>query len=495
MGKGRWTRYALGVLGAALTVAVVAPSTASGSIVDTTGVVAIISPPASVKLDRLQSDTAIYGFSEQQGTTLSRAVSVDAVQPGTYNKATQLKTTTIPSGTRIDSHLFTSDPASKNGTAIKRGTVTFGSDILGVIVTRSNLASSDFLGAPGTEYPGAAQYRELELAPGTDEGDTFAVSTDRRTLKLDLSTPKVFDHVRVITGHTPMLTTSIVATPNPVTVGNNVRYTITVRNAGLGAESGVSVTDTLPADSSLVSATAPGGCSGSGPVTCQLGTIAPGASIDAVLVVKTPATMPAGNTITTTAEASPAGATSSATNVTDLIPADAAITSGFVLPGGSITTGGRSPATVTLPNTGTGAPITVTQAYSDACGGPCPHPDTTVADFPGYDDPNHPVRLVLDYEYPDDIVGAAVAFASANIYKFDFVNPDLLLGDCLDNPAWTASEKAAAAARRAQRLGTQSGIANPSACVDSRTISAAGNVYTVSFEVLYLSGDPVFKKR
>jgi uncharacterized repeat protein (TIGR01451 family)/fimbrial isopeptide formation D2 family protein len=66
--------------------------------------------------------------------------------------------------------------------------------------------------------------------------------------------------------------------PDPVTVGQNVTYTITVRNHGPAATD-ATVTETLPASLSLVSVTpSSGSCSGTGPVTCTFAGMAAGAT-------------------------------------------------------------------------------------------------------------------------------------------------------------------------------------------------------------------------
>ena len=78
--------------------------------------------------------------------------------------------------------------------------------------------------------------------------------------------------------------------PDPVSVGSNLTYTITVTNNGPNAATNVSVVDTLPASVSFVSSTASqGSCSGTATVTCNLGGIANGASATVSIVV-TPGT-------------------------------------------------------------------------------------------------------------------------------------------------------------------------------------------------------------
>ncbi|MBI3608409.1 MAG: DUF11 domain-containing protein, partial [Nitrospirae bacterium] len=75
--------------------------------------------------------------------------------------------------------------------------------------------------------------------------------------------------------------------PDPVLAGQNLTYTITVANAGPSAATGVTVTDTLPAGVTFVSATpTQGTCSGTTTVTCALGTLNNGASATVTIVVK-----------------------------------------------------------------------------------------------------------------------------------------------------------------------------------------------------------------
>lgn len=91
--------------------------------------------------------------------------------------------------------------------------------------------------------------------------------------------------------------------PDPVLVGNNLTYTITVTNAGPSPATNVVVTDTLPAGVTFVSAVpSQGSCNPpvGNVVTCNLGTLNAGASATITIVV-TP-TVP--GTITNTAEVS-----------------------------------------------------------------------------------------------------------------------------------------------------------------------------------------------
>ena len=76
--------------------------------------------------------------------------------------------------------------------------------------------------------------------------------------------------------------------PDPVQAGELLTYTLTAHNAGPQSATGVTLTDTLPAGVTYVSATpSQGSCSeASGTVTCALGTVANGASAGVEIKVR-----------------------------------------------------------------------------------------------------------------------------------------------------------------------------------------------------------------
>jgi uncharacterized repeat protein (TIGR01451 family)/CSLREA domain-containing protein len=89
--------------------------------------------------------------------------------------------------------------------------------------------------------------------------------------------------------------------PDPVTVGDNLTYTITVTNRGPDAATNVVVTDTLPSGVTFVSAS-PGCVHAAGVVTCNLGTIAVGDSVTITIVVTVTAPGTISNTATVTSD-------------------------------------------------------------------------------------------------------------------------------------------------------------------------------------------------
>jgi uncharacterized repeat protein (TIGR01451 family) len=86
--------------------------------------------------------------------------------------------------------------------------------------------------------------------------------------------------------------------PDPVVAGSTLTYTLTVHNAGPNTAAAVNVTDALPSGVTFVSASASTGtCSGTSTVTCDLGSVANGATATITIVV----TPLAAGTLTNTA--------------------------------------------------------------------------------------------------------------------------------------------------------------------------------------------------
>jgi prealbumin domain-containing protein/Big-like domain-containing protein/PKD domain-containing protein len=173
------------------------------SATDPTTTVERISPPVSVKLNRLTSNTCVRLFDERQDVTLAKSLKVDITKPGTYDEKRDLTPASIPTGTIVDSHLLHADNIGSIKVRLT-GSVTFDADILGVIVLDRNLDKSDYLGSPTTSYPTKLHERGLELTGAlANGGDLVTISADRRTLTFNVRFSSVLDQIRVITANAP----------------------------------------------------------------------------------------------------------------------------------------------------------------------------------------------------------------------------------------------------------------------------------------------------
>jgi uncharacterized repeat protein (TIGR01451 family) len=111
------------------------------------------------------------------------------------------------------------------------------------------------------------------------------VPNDNNISQLDMTVESVAD-----------LSITKSASPDPVTPGSTLTYTLTAKNNGPADATNVIVTDTLPAGVTLVSATpSQGTCSGG--VTCNLGNLASGASATITIEVTVDAATACGATL------------------------------------------------------------------------------------------------------------------------------------------------------------------------------------------------------
>ncbi len=95
----------------------------------------------------------------------------------------------------------------------------------------------------------------------------------------------------------PVLAISKTDAPDPVTAGSNVTYTLSYSNTGNANATGVVVSDTVPANTTFVSATG-GGTLASGVVSWSIGTLNAGASSSVQMVVRVASPLANGTVIT-----------------------------------------------------------------------------------------------------------------------------------------------------------------------------------------------------
>ena len=94
-------------------------------------------------------DPNLYGFDEGQNIDISVDLAVDILADGMGGSS---GSGIVPMGSTVASHYIFFDPAATTGGTTQVGTVSFDSDIFGIITSTSNLAASDFLINTGVTY-------------------------------------------------------------------------------------------------------------------------------------------------------------------------------------------------------------------------------------------------------------------------------------------------------------------------------------------------------
>jgi hypothetical protein len=150
--------------------------------------------PSSLVPGAVENNLKALLFMEDTDLSFDSAITVNATAPGLYKSKASLTPGSIAAGTLVSDTYIHADPVT-SGTKFT-GSVTFDSNILGVIVTTNDLFATDaLLGVTGTNY-GNVTPRGLELNPLQDY---FSISTDLRTLTFTLTTWGWTDDIRVLT--------------------------------------------------------------------------------------------------------------------------------------------------------------------------------------------------------------------------------------------------------------------------------------------------------
>jgi len=172
---------------------------ANAAVLGVSGAVSIIPAPADARLGMLESNTVAPLFTEVTGLKLPSNLTVDFNAPGTYN-SNPGSLPFIPAGTVVDSYYLITDPVGSDVNNVRNfsGTITFSTDVLGVIVLDPEFASSNgTLGHPGTLYSPAGIALEL------GSPDTFTLSGGRRTISFSFSSNTAADNMRIVTAAVP----------------------------------------------------------------------------------------------------------------------------------------------------------------------------------------------------------------------------------------------------------------------------------------------------
>jgi uncharacterized repeat protein (TIGR01451 family) len=258
------------------------------------------------------------------------------------------------------------------------------------------------------------------------------------------------------------LSVTKVDTPDPVTAGANLTYAITVNNAGLSDAATVSLSDALPAGTTFVSLSSPGGWSCTTPavgvggtVSCSVAILAPGSAVFTLTVAVNP-NVAAGTVLTntatvssTTSDPNPGNESGTATTTVGAT-IGSCLTPVIVIPDGRVTTATPIPIGFTA---WFGATLHIGHAYSlelrsafgdvapgtatifsgdDACGGTS---TVTTRDTTGIDpaSPAGAVRLSFTAMGVNPLFHASVANGTGTEYTFSLSETTLF------SPAWSTN--------------------------------------------------------
>jgi uncharacterized repeat protein (TIGR01451 family) len=118
------------------------------------------------------------------------------------------------------------------------------------------------------------------------------------------------------------LAVTLSASPNPVSVQSNLTYSVTIMNSGPGSDTGVTMTNTLPANVSYVSASSTqGSCQfTNGKVTCSVGTMTTQLVTVTIVVMATNAGVVLTNTVSVAGNNSEPTLTNNTATITTYVP-------------------------------------------------------------------------------------------------------------------------------------------------------------------------------
>src|SRR3989475_767355 len=181
----------------------------------------------------------------------------------------------------------------------------------GVVITDSVPANTTFVSATagGTLASGVVTWSIGNLAAGASGSVQMVVrvasplangtSITNGTYSIDSNetAPVAGAAVSTTVTSAPLLSVSKTDSPDPVAAGGNLTYTLSYSNTGNANATGVVLTDTVPANTTFVSATA-GGTLASGVVTWSIGNLAAGASGSVQMVVRVASPLANGTSIT-----------------------------------------------------------------------------------------------------------------------------------------------------------------------------------------------------
>ncbi|PYT33984.1 MAG: hypothetical protein DMF52_14285, partial [Acidobacteria bacterium] len=183
------------------------------------------------------------------------------------------------------------------------------------------LASGVVTWSPGNLAAGASGSVQMVVRVASPLANGTSITNGTYGIDSNETSPVNGAAVSTTVSSAPLLAVSKTDSPDPVAAGGNLTYTIAYANNGSAGATGVVITDSVPANTTFVSATA-GGTLASGVVTWSVGNLAAGASGSVQMVVRVASPLANGTSITNSTysidsnETSPVSGASVSTAVT-----------------------------------------------------------------------------------------------------------------------------------------------------------------------------------
>lgn len=182
---------------------IIAPSAFADTPITSGAVQWVATPPSDVSSNNWESNTYIRAFAEQQNLKLTQSLATDISVAGTSpsGSSENLSPSSIASGTIIDCYMLHFDKNGSNSTVVgATGSITFDEPILGLLVTAdSQNAANTLLGLPGVTYSTGGDHGADLTPDGGANRDSVTLSSELRTVTVDLNTNYYADDLRIIT--------------------------------------------------------------------------------------------------------------------------------------------------------------------------------------------------------------------------------------------------------------------------------------------------------
>ncbi len=273
----------------------IAPSIAAGTISETASVSATTTDPNPANNTNITVNTPLVDKCDQ---TVTNAGSPNPVSAGSTITYTQTVTNGGPSNCST-ANFTEATPA--NTTFVSVSAVTTGGGTW-TCPNSAPIACTNPSVPPGSLATITAVYTvNAGTTAGTIITDTATAGSSTQDTNWNDNTATV--NIAVASAGQADLSITNAGTPNPVNAGQNITYSQTVTNAGPATASTITLTETLPANTTFVSLNGPGSwtCTSVAPYTCTIASLAANTPASFTFVVKVNTTVASGSTITDTA--------------------------------------------------------------------------------------------------------------------------------------------------------------------------------------------------